>query len=215
MPSEQILLQHLFECACCFYKLQSSVSVSLRGWLLSRYQSTTMYSLPTVWIEWTQRMNYLKDFTLPEEWSDAKDSHIATSHLKMSHFSLRNMRLEKLIQKYRPILGQMIFRRNTVLWKCNQKGNGAPRTKWGKIIRCVSWIPSHFEIFKEYLCVHHNLACFSNCSHNSSQMLQLPAFFNVFLYIYLPIIFCWMHGSLDNKKFYQWVAIVNYLSLIP
>lgn len=109
MPSEQILLQHLFECACCFYKLQSSVSVSLRGWLLSRYQSTTMYSLPPVWIEWTQRMNYLKDFTLPEEWSDAKDSHIATSHLKMSHFSLRNMRLEKLIQKYRPILGQMIL----------------------------------------------------------------------------------------------------------
>lgn len=54
-------------------------------------------------------MNYLKDFTLPEEWSDAKDSHIATSHLKMSHFSLRNMRLEKLIQKYRPILGQMIL----------------------------------------------------------------------------------------------------------
>lgn len=77
----------------------SPVSVSLCGLLLSLYKSMTMYSLPPVWTERTQRMNYLKDFTLPEGWPDAKDSHIATSHLKISHFSLRNMSLEKLIQK--------------------------------------------------------------------------------------------------------------------
>ena len=45
-------------------------------------------------------------------------------------------------------------------------GNRAPKRKWCKTIiisRHANRTPYHSEIFKEYFCVHHKLACFFNC----------------------------------------------------
>lgn len=55
-------------------------------------------------------MNFLKGFTL-YLWDGRKTvlQQTAASHLQMFHFSLRNMRLEKLIQKHRPTSGQLVL----------------------------------------------------------------------------------------------------------
>lgn len=140
--------------------------------LLSLYMAFHSYSLPSVRTE----QNELKETI---SWKVSLFSHWAircythkdncSTSLETSRFSLINIRLEELTQKHRPFLGQLVLEElqlQLVLWKCSHEGNRAAKRTWWKITivyRCANRTLYHFEIFKEYLYLRHNLACFFNC----------------------------------------------------